>query len=93
MIDRKLYRTELVSFAIDEEVLQLARERVSGGLGSDDDAELDTEALAAELAASTAANALEAAVALRTERFESLATKHEAGKQREAAKKQRQFGR
>ena len=81
VIEPKTYRTELVSFAIDEEMLQLARECASGSLESDDDGDRD-EASAAANAASRAAEA-EAAAAARTDRFDVLAAKRAAGKRRE----------
>ena len=86
VIEPKTYRNELVSFAIDEEMLQMAREHVSGSLESDDDGDGD-QATAAAAAAALEAKA-EAAAAARAGRFDALAAKREAGKARELHKKQ-----
>ena len=86
VIEPKTYRNELVSFAIDEEMLQMAREHVSGSLESDDDGDGD-QTTAAAAAAALEAKA-EAAAAARAGRFDALAAKREAGKARELHKKQ-----
>ena len=91
VIDPTTHRGELVSFAIDEEMLQQAREWVSGRIDPDadgDDGEAERDAASeAAAAASDAAEKAVAADALSTARLEDLNAKREAGKRLEAERK------
>ena len=69
-----------MSFAIDEEMLQLARERISERLDPENDGD-ERESDSAAAAAAAAVEAEAAALALRSARFESLSARREEGKQ------------
>ena len=89
LVDRVTYRNEMISFGVDEEVLQSARAQVSGAseLADDEAAEAVAAAVAAAQAQQEAA-AMAAAAASR-DRLEQLNAKREAGKAAQKSSKKK----
>ena len=79
--ESKTYRKELVSFAVNEDLVELARGRVSGLNSEDDSDEGESEAAAAEAATANAA-AKAATIAVSSARFESLSKRREGAGRR-----------